>query len=245
MRQTEKDDGGVAAMFGRIAHRYDLLNHLLSFGLDFHWWRRLAAEIGACEGMVALDVAAGTGDSTLALARRGATVVTSDFTLRMLARGSAKFKRAGVAGRVPGSVCADAQSLPFRGSSFDAVAIAYGIRNVERRTDAYKEFLRVLKPGGRLVVLEFSRPARAWLRALYAAYSRLALPVVGRLLSGDGGAYEYLPETIRNFPPQKELARELEAAGFEGVGWKNLSGGIVALHTGTRPDTNLHSKNAN
>jgi len=235
MGQTKKESDGVAAMFGRIAHRYDLLNHLLSFGLDFHWWRRLAAETGARSGMVALDVAAGTGDSTLALARRGATVVTSDFTMRMLARGPAKFKRAGLSALVPGSVCADAENLPFRDASFDAVAIAYGIRNVERRADAYKEFLRVLNPGGRLVVLEFSRPARTWLRALYAAYSRLLLPFVGGLLSGDGGAYDYLPETIRGFPPQKELARELEAAGFQCVAWKNLSGGIVALHTGTKP----------
>jgi demethylmenaquinone methyltransferase/2-methoxy-6-polyprenyl-1,4-benzoquinol methylase len=224
----------VRAMFGRIARRYDLLNHLLSFGLDFHWWRRMAEEAGARGGVAVLDVAAGTGDSTLALARRGATVVTSDFTLRMLALGPGKFRRAGVAGLVLGSVGADAQRLPFRASSFDAVAISYGIRNVERRIDAYREFLRVLKPGGRLVVLEFSRPARAWLRWLYGAYSRLLLPAVGGLLSGDAGAYRYLPDTIRGFPSGEGLARELEGAGFRGVAWRGLSGGIVALHRGAK-----------
>jgi len=218
-------------MFGRIAPRYDMLNHLLSFGLDFYWWRRMAAEMGARGGMLVLDVAAGTGDSTLAIARRGAAVVTSDFTLRMLALGSGKFGRAGVAGLVLGSVGADARMLPFRDSSFDAAAISYGIRNVGRRADAYGEILRVLRPGGGLTVLEFSRPAWAWLRRLYGAYGRLLLPAVGRLLSGDARAYTYLPETIRSFPAQEGLAQELRDAGFCSVGWKNLSAGIVALHT--------------
>jgi demethylmenaquinone methyltransferase/2-methoxy-6-polyprenyl-1,4-benzoquinol methylase len=234
MRQTEKDGGGVRAMFGRIARRYDLLNHILSFGLDFYWWRRMAEEVGAREGAMVLDVAAGTGDSALAIARRGATVVASDFTLRMLALGPGKFRRSGAADRVLGSVGADAQRLPFCTSSFDAVAISYGIRNIERRMDAYREMLRVLKPGGKLVVLEFSRPVRAWLGRLYGAYSRLLLPALGRLLSGDAEAYRYLPETIKNFPSQEGLARELKGAGFDGVGWKNLSSGIVALHTGTK-----------
>jgi demethylmenaquinone methyltransferase/2-methoxy-6-polyprenyl-1,4-benzoquinol methylase len=224
----------VRAMFGRIARRYDLLNHLLSFGLDFHWWRRMAGEVGGGGGMRVLDVAAGTGDSTLALARRGATVVTSDFTLRMLALGPKKFQCAGVADLVLGPVAADATALPFRSSSFDAVAISYGIRNVEGRAGAYREFLRVLRPGGRLVVLEFSRPIWAWLRLLYGAYGRLLLPAVGRLLSGDAEAYGYLPASIRGFPAQEGLARELRDAGFAAVAWRNLSGGIVALHVGLK-----------
>jgi demethylmenaquinone methyltransferase/2-methoxy-6-polyprenyl-1,4-benzoquinol methylase len=246
-RQAPAVDGAetrapvVQAMFGRIAPRYDVLNHLLSFGLDFHWWRAMAKALGAGGGALALDVAAGTGDSSLAIARRGARVGACDFTLRMLAAGAEKFRRAPGLGHglapdlVPSPVGADARALPFRDSCFDGVAISYGIRNVEDRPSAYREFLRVLRPGGRLAVLEFSRPARAWLRWACGAYGRLLLPAVGRLVSGDAEAYRYLPETIKNFPAQGELARELWGAGFADVGHRNLSGGIVALHTGTKP----------
>jgi demethylmenaquinone methyltransferase/2-methoxy-6-polyprenyl-1,4-benzoquinol methylase len=222
-------------MFSGIAGKYDYLNHLLSFGADFHWWRRMALASGAGPGKFFLDVAAGTGDSSLALARRGAEVVSTDFTQAMLRLGPDKFRRRGLGHRVWASVGADAQCLPFRSACFDGVTICYGIRNVEDRVRAYREFLRVLKPEGQLTILEFSRPRSALLRILYDAYSLKVLPRVGGWVSGDRGAYSYLPESIRAFPDQRSLAAELAAAGFGQVRWTDLTGGIVALHTARKP----------
>lgn len=220
----------VQSMFSGIAPRYDLLNHVLSLGVDFYWWKRMATASGAEPGKRLLDVAAGTGDSSLALARRGAEVISTDFTQAMLALGPAKFRRKHLDGLVWASVGADAQRLPFAAESFDGVTICYGIRNVERRPLAYAEFLRVLKPGGRLVILEFSRPHWGWLRAFYDFYSLRILPRIGGWVSGDPSAYTYLPESIRAFPDQSALAAELSTAGFAHVTWRNLTGGIVALH---------------
>jgi demethylmenaquinone methyltransferase/2-methoxy-6-polyprenyl-1,4-benzoquinol methylase len=225
----------VQAMFAGIAGRYDLLNHLLSLGSDFYWWRAMARAAGARPGLSFLDVAAGTGDSSLALARRGARVVSTDFTQAMLALGPAKFRRRGLERLVWASVGADAQRLPFCSASFDGVTICYGIRNVEDRLRAYREFLRVLKPGGQLTILEFSRPRRAWLRRLYDFYSLRLLPRIGGWISGDRWAYTYLPESIRAFPDQPALAAELAAAGFQEPAWTDLTGGIVALHTARKP----------
>ena len=225
----------VQAMFSGIAGRYDLLNHLLSLGTDFYWWRRMARLAGAAPGRRFLDVAAGTGDSALALARRGAEVVSTDFTHAMLKLGPAKFRRRGLDRLVWASAGADAQHLPFREASFDGITICYGIRNVEDRARAFRECLRVLKPQGRLTILEFSKPRHRWLRLLYDTYSLRVLPRVGGWLSGSPEAYRYLPASIRSFPDQAALARELDAAGFEAVGWTDLTGGIVALHTGRKP----------
>ena len=225
----------VQAMFTGIAGKYDLLNHVLSLGADFHWWSRMARASGAAPGRRFLDVAAGTGDSSLALARRGAEVVSTDFTQAMLRLGPAKFRRRGLDRLVWASVGADAQHLPFRSGCFDGVTICYGIRNVEDRPRAYREILRVLKPLGQLTILEFSRPRSAWLRALYDTYSLRLLPRIGGWVSGDRGAYTYLPESIRSFPDQPALAAELAAAGFLEVRWADLTGGIVALHTARKP----------
>jgi len=222
-------------MFSGIAHRYDLLNHVLSLGLDFYWWHRMAARSGACPGRRMLDVAAGTGDSTVALAKRGAEVVSTDFTHAMLTQGPEKFRSKGLKNLIWASVGADAQRLPFQANHFDGITICYGIRNVEQRSLAYAEFLRVLKPGGGLTILEFSRPKWSWLRALYDFYSLKLLPRIGGWISGNASAYTYLPESIREFPDQIHLAQELEQAGFAKVHWTNLSGGIVALHTGAKP----------
>jgi demethylmenaquinone methyltransferase / 2-methoxy-6-polyprenyl-1,4-benzoquinol methylase len=224
----------VQAMFSGIAGKYDLLNHVLSLGTDFYWWWRMARASGAAPGRRFLDVAAGTGDSSLALARRGAEVVSTDFTCAMLKLGPGKFRRKGLAGLVWSSVGADAQHLPFQTDAFDGITICYGIRNVEDRPRAYGEFLRVLKPGGRLTILEFSRPRSRWLRALYDTYSLRILPRIGGWISGDPGAYTYLPESIRTFPDQPSLAGELRLAGFRDVTWTDLTGGIVALHMGTK-----------
>lgn len=228
------DGDQVRRMFHGIAGRYDRLNHLLSFGLDRWWWNRMAHHAGARPGLRFLDVAAGTGDSSVALARRGAEVVSTDFTHAMLVRGAAKVQALGLQGRIWACVEADAQHLPFREATFDGVTICYGIRNVENRSLAYRECLRVLVPGGRLTILEFSTPLPV-LRPLYAFYNRFVLPRVGGWISGDPEAYAYLPESIRHFPDGPSLAQELEGAGFEAVRWKRLSGGIVALHTGRKP----------
>jgi len=224
----------VQQMFSAIAGKYDLLNHVLSGGVDFWWWWRMARRSGAAPGKRFLDVAAGTGDSSLALARRGAEVVSTDFTHAMLRLGPAKFAKKGLADRIWASSDADAQRLPFRDASFDGITICYGIRNVETRPLAYAEFLRVLKPGGQLTILEFSTPVVPGLKAFYDWYSLRVLPRIGAWISGDASAYTYLPESIRGFPDQRALATELEAAGFREVGWTNLTGGIVALHTGVR-----------
>ena len=224
----------VQQMFSAIAGRYDVLNHVLSGGMDFWWWSRMARMSEAGPGRRFLDVAAGTGDSSVALARRGAEVVSTDFTHAMLRLGPAKFARKGLANLIWASSDADAQQLPFRAASFDGLTICYGIRNVEDRGRAYAEFLRVLRPGGRLTILEFSTPVLPGLKALYDWYSLRILPRIGAWISGDAGAYTYLPESIRSFPEQSALAEELEAAGFREVRWTNLTGGIVALHTGVK-----------
>ncbi len=225
----------IQSMFSGIAKRYDLLNHVLSLGCDLYWWRRMARASRAKPGDLILDVAAGTGDSTLALARAGATVISSDFTLDMLKLGPPKFRHARHGRRVRASIGADAQHLPFQAASFDGLTICYGVRNLEDRPKAFREFHRVLKPGGRLTILEFNQPRWAWLRALYGLYSRFILPRVGAWISGSTQAYEYLPESIRNFPDRGALAAELSQAGFQEIRWNDLTGGITVLHLGRKP----------
>jgi demethylmenaquinone methyltransferase / 2-methoxy-6-polyprenyl-1,4-benzoquinol methylase len=224
----------VQNMFTSIAGRYDLLNHVLSGGIDFYWWWRMARASNATPGKRMLDVAAGTGDSSIALAKRGAEVVSTDFTHAMLRLGPNKFRKKKLQDLIWASSDADAQHLPFKDASFDGITICYGIRNVENRSLAYAEFLRVLKPGGQLTILEFSTPIIPGLRGFYHWYSLKVLPKIGGWISGDPGAYTYLPESIRQFPDQKALATELEAAGFKKVVWTNVTGGVVALHVGQK-----------
>ncbi|MBL0311710.1 MAG: class I SAM-dependent methyltransferase [Holophagaceae bacterium] len=222
-------------MFSGIAGKYDLLNHLLSGGIDFYWWWRMARASGATKGRRLLDVAAGTGDSSIALAKRGAEVVSTDFTHAMLRLGPSKFRQKKLDPLIWASSDADAMALPFKDETFDGITICYGIRNVEDRARAYSEFARVLKPGGQLTILEFSTPVIPGFRGLYIWYSLKILPSIGAMISGDKSAYTYLPESIRTFPDQKRLAMELEATGFKSVRWTNLTGGIVALHVGSKP----------
>jgi len=221
----------VKGIFSRLAPRYDAFNLVSSFGLD-RWWRRVAVRTARLTpDSEVLDLACGTGDLALALARLGRpkSVLATDFVEEMLE--VAKRKAARYEGPTAISFAqADAQALPFSDASFDVVTIAFGVRNLPDRAANFREVRRVLRPGGRYIILEFSRPPFAPFRAVYHAYLRWVIPAVGALVAGDRASFEYLNASIRAFPAQEDLARELEAAGFSRVSWRNLSGGIVAIH---------------
>lgn len=222
----------VRSMFTAIAPRYDFLNHLLSLNIDRRWRRAAVGRLGweARAAGVYLDLCAGTLDLAATLARqpgfRG-TVVGADFVLPMLARGKRKAPRTR-------AVAADALSLPFPDGHFDGAMVAFGIRNLANLDAGLAEAARVLQPGARFVVLEFATPRRAPLRALYLFYFRRLLPVIGRAVSKHRDAYTYLPESVLDFPPPEALARRFEAAGFSGVGFELLTGGICTIHYGAR-----------
>lgn len=226
----------VRQMFGGIAGRYDLLNHLLSANIDRRW-RRLVAETlrpALGQNSCVLDVACGTGDLALAIIEvaPAARVVGADFCRPMLELASHKAARAGRA--VP-FVEGDALRLPFADSTFDAATIGFGLRNLSSVEGGLGELFRVLKPGGSACVLEFSHPVVPGFRALFQFYFSRVLPLVGGAVSGSRGAYEYLPDSVSRFPDQERLAGMMRGVGFEEVGFKNLTGGIAALHTGRRP----------
>lgn len=221
-------------MFAGIAGRYDLLNHLLSGNIDKRWRRRVATELRSSlvSGARVLDVACGTGDLALTLARSGeASMIGLDFCRPMLeiARGKAEAE----AQSVP-FIEGDALRLPFADGSFNAVTIAFGLRNLAGVSDGLSELRRVLAPGGRVAILEFSSPVVPGFRALFNFYFRNVLPRIGGLVSGSRGAYEYLPDSVSKFPDQKRLAEMMREVGFVEVAYSNLTGGIAALHTGRR-----------
>jgi demethylmenaquinone methyltransferase / 2-methoxy-6-polyprenyl-1,4-benzoquinol methylase len=225
--------GRVREMFATIANRYDLLNHLLSANVDKRWRRIVATKVRdklSSSGSCVLDVACGTGDLSLTLFETtGARVIGTDFCRPMLAI---------AAGKVPGQVPlieGDALSLPFRSGSFDAVTIAFGLRNLSSVENGLAELCRVLKPGGWVAVLECSKPSNAIVRAFYGLYFRGVLPVLGGAVSGSLSAYAYLPASVQKFPDQAQLALLMNGAGFEQVQYQNLTGGVVALHMGRRP----------
>ncbi len=221
----------VAAMFDQVAHRYDLTNTVLSLGQDRRWRRAAAQAVDLRQGELALDLAAGTGTSASALViGTGARVIACDFSLGMLLAGA----RRGVAPGVT-FVAGDGLSLPFRGGTFDAVTVSFGLRNLHDPDAGLAELARVTRPGGRLVVCEFSRPTWKPFRTVYADYLMRALPSLARLVSSNPDAYVYLAESIRAWPDQRELAEHIAKSGWSGVRWRNLSGGIVALHRATRP----------
>jgi demethylmenaquinone methyltransferase / 2-methoxy-6-polyprenyl-1,4-benzoquinol methylase len=221
----DKRPDEVAAMFDRVAGRYDLTNTVLSGGLDAGWRRATREALGARPGSTVLDVAAGTAVSTVELAAGGVRAIACDFSQGMLAAGASR--------RVP-KVAGDAMALPLADESVDGVVISFGLRNVADPAAALREFARVTRPGGRLVVCEFSSPVWAPFRTVYTEYLMRALPVIARAVSSNPEAYVYLAESIRAWPPQPELARWLQAAGWSDVAWRNLTGGAVALHRGTR-----------
>lgn len=226
----------VGGVFHSVASRYDLMNDLMSGGIH-RIWKRVAIELsGVRPGQQILDVAGGTGDLTARFSREvGPTgkVVLSDINSSMLGTGRDRLLDEGVCGNVE-FVLADAEALPFRDNSFDCVTIAFGLRNVTHKERALASMLRVLKPGGRLLVLEFSKPTSEFLGKLYDAYSFGVIPKIGRLVAGDEDSYRYLAESIRMHPDQDTLRDMMEDAGFERCDYHNMTGGIVAIHRGFR-----------
>jgi demethylmenaquinone methyltransferase / 2-methoxy-6-polyprenyl-1,4-benzoquinol methylase len=226
----EKRPADVARMFDDVAPRYDITNTVLSFAQDRRWRRRTRQCLQLERGERLLDLAAGTGVSTVEFARTGALAVACDFSLGMLRAGRANRKRR----RVP-FVAGDATRLPFQDAAFDAAVISFGLRNVSDVPGALREMARVVRPGGRLVICEFSRPTWRPFRLLYLNYLMRALPWVARRVSSNADAYVYLAESIRAWPAQSELAATVAAAGWVSVRYRNLTGGIVALHMAERP----------
>ena len=225
----DKHPAEVAAMFDEVAARYDLTNTVLSLGQDRGWRRAVRDALALRPGERVLDLAAGTATSSAALAATGADVVGCDFSLGML-RVGAKAGHEGVA-----LVAGDALRLPFADGAFDAATISFGLRNTNDVDLALRELLRVVRPGGRLVVCEFSSPTWRPFRTVYLEYLMRALPAVARRVSSDPAAYVYLAESVRAWPDQPALAARLQRAGWSEVAWRDLTGGIVALHRGVRP----------
>lgn len=230
----EEKAGRVEAVFSSVADKYDIMNDLMSFGVHRLWKRFTINQTGLRPGQRALDVAGGTGDLAKALARQvgpDGKVVLSDINQDMLDVGRARLVDAGITGNVE-YVLADAQDLPFEDDSFHCVTIAFGLRNVTDKDAALRSMFRVLKPAGKLLLLEFSKPVVPGLTTLYDQYSFKVLPFMGKVVAGDADSYRYLAESIRMHPDQDTLKAMMEEAGFERCAYHNLSGGIVALHSG-------------
>jgi demethylmenaquinone methyltransferase/2-methoxy-6-polyprenyl-1,4-benzoquinol methylase len=244
---VDKSEARVREMFGQIAGRYDLLNHLLSLNVDRYWRWRTVRTVRPQGSAPILDLCTGTGDLALAYYRAGrgeATVIGADFCHEMLTRGDHKRQQAGINGRVA-FVEADAQRLPFPDNSFQIVSIAFGLRNVTDTDRGLAEMVRVCRPGGQVAVLEFAMPTWQPLRALYGWYFRRVLPRIGQWLARNRhSAYEYLPESVAEFPQGEALACRMQAAGMTDVRWRPLSLGIAALYVGTKPNAECGVRNA-
>ena len=225
----DKQPAAVSGMFDEVARGYDRTNAVMSLGNSGLWRIATVRALDPKPGERVLDIAAGTGTSSAAIARTGAEVVALDFSAGMIAEGRR---------RHPGIefVEADAERLPFDDAGFDAVTISFGLRNVEHPQAALAEMLRVLKPGGRVVICEFSKPPTPLMRTGYAAYTRFVMPVVARVVSTDPAAYDYLAESIEAWPDQQRLTQWMRGVGFTRVAYRNLTGGVVALHRGHKPE---------
>ena len=226
-----KDPSRVSGMFDQVAPAYDRTNTVLSMGNDRFWRAATTRAVAPRAGQRILDLAAGTGASSVALARSGATVVAADFSPGMIAEGKRRH------GGIPNLsfVQADATDLPFSDGEFDAVTMSFGLRNVNEPQKALTELLRVTRPGGRLVVCEFSHPPSRAFNGLYRFYNDRVLPVVAKTMSSNAEAYDYLNESIRDWPDQRKLSAWIRHAGWTDVAYRNLSMGIVALHRAVKP----------
>ena len=226
-----KDPSRVSGMFDQVAPAYDRTNTVLSMGNDRFWRAATTRAVAPRAGQRILDLAAGTGASSVALARSGATVVAADFSPGMIAEG--RRRHGGIANL--SFVQADATDLPFADGEFDAVTMSFGLRNVNDPKKALAELLRVTRPGGRLVICEFSHPPSPAFNGLYRFYNDRVLPVVAKAISSNADAYDYLNESIRDWPDQPTLSAWIREAGWADVAYRNLSLGIVALHRATKP----------
>ena len=230
---NEKADK-VAGVFHSVAAKYDVMNDLMSFGVHRIWKQLTIDQSGVRPGQHVLDLAGGTGDLAIKLSKRvgpSGSVVLSDINESMLSVGRDRLTDKGIVGNVTYSQ-ADAEDLPFAENSFHCVTMAFGLRNVTNKDKALASIFRVLKPGGRLLVLEFSKPVLPLLSKAYDAYSFTALPAMGKLIAGDSDSYRYLAESIRMHPDQETLKTMMDEAGFENTSFQNFTGGVVALHKG-------------
>jgi len=227
--RLDKRPADVAAMFDAVAERYDLLNDVLSLGQDRRWRSVVARIVAARQDDLVLDVAAGTGTSSRAFTSSGARCVACDFSLGMLRAGASN------PSDLVRFVAGDGLALPFASETFDVVTISFGLRNMADPDAALREMLRVTRPGGRLVICEFSHLPAGGLDLVYQRYLAAALPAVAGRLSPNGGAYAYLAESIGDWPAQEQLAGRIRAAGWSAVRWRNLTFGVVAVHVGRRP----------
>ena len=241
---SEEKEGRVGAVFDSVAGKYDLMNDVMSAGIHRAWKNWYVWQTGVKPGEAVLDLAAGTGDITLRLAKRmrgkgaGADIegrlVSSDINAAMLKIGEERLTNKGWLANLE-FVIANAEALPFEDNSFDLITMAFGLRNVTHQDKALAEMARVLKPGGRVLVLEFSRPKNAVINRFYDWYSFTFLPKMGALIAKDADSYQYLAESIRMHPPQEELKAMFAAAGLTDCEYQNLSNGIVAIHKGVKP----------
>jgi demethylmenaquinone methyltransferase/2-methoxy-6-polyprenyl-1,4-benzoquinol methylase len=230
----EEKEHRVRSVFDSVADKYDVMNDLMSLGVHRIWKKFTIDQTDLQPGQRALDVAGGTGDLAIAMAKRVGPkghVVLSDINEAMLANGRRRLVDAGIIENVSFEV-ADAEDLPFEDNAFHCVTIAFGLRNVTNKDRALRSMYRVLKPGGQLLVLEFSKPTAPGLSPIYDAYSFKVLPLLGKLIARDEDSYRYLAESIRMHPGQEELLQMMKDAGFENARYHNLTGGIVALHRG-------------
>jgi demethylmenaquinone methyltransferase/2-methoxy-6-polyprenyl-1,4-benzoquinol methylase len=233
----ERDAQKIEQMFSKIASRYDLLNHVLSLGLDFGWRRKVAQETGKTECQRILDVCTGTGDTAIELSRlwKGkAKVEGLDFSRELLEIGRKKVRKAKIGDKVIFRE-GNAESLPYDKEQFDAITITFGLRNIKNRVKALEGFYSVTRPGGCFVCLEFSKPKNPVFSSIYSFYLLKLVPYISRVLGSDPAAYQYLGSTIKDFPTPEELVNLIETAGWKDVTYKMLAGGIVAIHRGSKP----------